>query len=145
MSATLQSPSSLFFSRGQDTEQVPLVGGLPDPAEVQGALLDYADSLPRTPNLVWHDGDRLRSRELKRGENVHIGRGLSCEVRLDSTWVSSRHAVICLQEDGSACLMDNRSLNGTWLEGERVGSSPRPLQGRSMLSLGGWPLLVSLP
>ena len=66
------------------------------------------------------------------GEEVHVpltaaltrlGRGVSADVRLDDPTVSRRHAIIAQREHG-AVLLDDRSMNGTWLNGERVNESP---------------------
>lgn len=48
-----------------------------------------------------------------------IGRALGAQIRLDNGHVSRRHATLS-QAGGRAQLLDNRSLNGTWVNGERV-------------------------
>lgn len=50
---------------------------------------------------------------------AHIGRGVSADLRLDDPTVSRRHAIVAQREHG-AVLLDDRSMNGTWLNGERV-------------------------
>ena len=50
---------------------------------------------------------------------THIGRGLSCDVRLDDATVSRKHAVIVRRGD-EVVVLDDRSMNGIWLNGERV-------------------------
>jgi pSer/pThr/pTyr-binding forkhead associated (FHA) protein len=52
-------------------------------------------------------------------EVTHLGRGLSADVRLDDQTVSRKHAVIVRRGD-EAVILDDRSMNGTWLNGERV-------------------------
>jgi hypothetical protein len=50
---------------------------------------------------------------------THIGRGLSAHLRIESHHVSRLHASITW--DGTSThLLDSRSLNGTWVNGERV-------------------------
>jgi pSer/pThr/pTyr-binding forkhead associated (FHA) protein len=44
---------------------------------------------------------------------------MSAEVEIDDRSVSRRHALIVLR-DGQAVLLDDGSLNGTYLNGERV-------------------------
>jgi pSer/pThr/pTyr-binding forkhead associated (FHA) protein len=50
---------------------------------------------------------------------TRIGRSLAAHVRFDDPTVSRRHALIH-REDGSARILDDRSLNGVFLNGERV-------------------------
>ena len=54
-----------------------------------------------------------------REDVVHIGRGLSAAVRIDDATVSRKHAVIVQRADG-AVILDDRSMNGVWVNGERV-------------------------
>ena len=53
------------------------------------------------------------------GQVIHIGRGLSADVRLDDSTVSRKHAVI-VRRDDDVVILDDRSMNGTWVNGERV-------------------------
>jgi hypothetical protein len=53
------------------------------------------------------------------GEAVHIGRGLSAELRLDDNSVSRRHAILVPRPTG-ARILDDRSANGTFVNGRRV-------------------------
>lgn len=50
---------------------------------------------------------------------THIGRGLVADVRLEDPLVSRRHAIIALRGDG-ARVLDDRSANGTILNGRSV-------------------------
>jgi Inner membrane component of T3SS, cytoplasmic domain len=50
---------------------------------------------------------------------THIGRGLSADVRIEDTHVSRRHAIVALRADG-ARLLDDRSFNGTYVNGRAV-------------------------
>jgi pSer/pThr/pTyr-binding forkhead associated (FHA) protein len=53
------------------------------------------------------------------GAAVHIGRGLSAELRLDDNSVSRRHAILVPRPAG-ARILDDRSANGTFVNGRRV-------------------------
>jgi pSer/pThr/pTyr-binding forkhead associated (FHA) protein len=53
------------------------------------------------------------------GEWTRIGRSLAADVRFDDPTVSRRHALIVRQPDGVRVL-DDRSLNGVFVNGERV-------------------------
>jgi pSer/pThr/pTyr-binding forkhead associated (FHA) protein len=52
-------------------------------------------------------------------EWTRIGRSLAADVRFDDATVSRRHALIVSQPDGVRVL-DDRSLNGVYVNGERV-------------------------
>jgi hypothetical protein len=53
------------------------------------------------------------------GEAMHIGRGLSADLRLDETSVSRRHAILVPRPSG-ARILDDRSSNGTFVNGRRI-------------------------
>jgi pSer/pThr/pTyr-binding forkhead associated (FHA) protein len=56
------------------------------------------------------------------GDDVlHVGRGLVADLQLDDISVSRRHAII-LQRESGARIMDDRSLNGTFVNGRRIDS-----------------------
>jgi hypothetical protein len=50
---------------------------------------------------------------------THIGRGLVADVRLEDSQVSRRHAILALRGD-RARVLDDRSSNGTFVNGRRV-------------------------
>jgi FHA domain len=50
---------------------------------------------------------------------IHIGRGLSADLHLDETSVSRRHAILVPRPSG-ARILDDRSSNGTFVNGRRV-------------------------
>jgi pSer/pThr/pTyr-binding forkhead associated (FHA) protein len=52
-------------------------------------------------------------------ESTRIGRSLAADVRFDDATVSRRHALVVCQADGVRVL-DDRSLNGVYVNGERV-------------------------
>jgi pSer/pThr/pTyr-binding forkhead associated (FHA) protein len=83
------------------------------------AWLDTAREELTVPGryLVWDDGDR-RVAALSR-ETTRIGRSLSADVRFDDATVSRRHAIVTVGADG-ARVLDDRSLNGIRVNGERV-------------------------
>jgi hypothetical protein len=68
--------------------------------------------------LAWHDGTEVRVAPLER-EWTRVGRSLAADVRFDDPTVSRRHALIVRQPDGVRVL-DDRSLNGVFVNGERV-------------------------
>ncbi len=68
--------------------------------------------------LAWHDGSDVKLLALER-EWTRVGRSLAADVRFDDPTVSRRHALIVRQHDGVRVL-DDRSLNGVFVNGERV-------------------------
>jgi pSer/pThr/pTyr-binding forkhead associated (FHA) protein len=52
-------------------------------------------------------------------EVVHVGRGITADVRLDDSSVSRRHAILVPRPTG-ARILDDRSANGTFVNGRRV-------------------------
>ena len=72
-----------------------------------------------------------------RDDVIHVGRGLSADVRLDDATVSRKHAVIVRRDEG-VVILDDRSMNGVWVNGERV--TEAVLQDGDEISLGRVPL-----
>ncbi len=68
--------------------------------------------------LVYRENDNVLVVALAR-EWTRIGRSLAADVRFDDPTVSRRHALIVRQADGVRVL-DDRSLNGVFVNGERV-------------------------
>jgi pSer/pThr/pTyr-binding forkhead associated (FHA) protein len=68
--------------------------------------------------LLYEDGEEAKTVALTR-EWTRIGRSLAADVRFDDPTVSRRHALVVRQADGVRVL-DDRSLNGVFVNGERV-------------------------
>ena len=73
--------------------------------------------------LAFLDNDDNVSLFALRREWTRIGRSLAADIRFDDPTVSRRHALIVRQPDGLRVL-DDRSLNGVYVNGERVEWSP---------------------
>ena len=54
---------------------------------------------------------------------TRVGRGLAADVRLDENSVSRRHAMLVHDAEG-ARVLDDRSSNGTFVNGRRVEQAP---------------------
>ncbi|MFZ2113245.1 MAG: FHA domain-containing protein [Solirubrobacteraceae bacterium] len=92
--------------------------------------------------LLYDDGEESRSVALTR-EWTRIGRSLAADVRFDDPTVSRRHALVVRQADGVRVL-DDRSLNGVFVNGERV--EWRPLNDGDEILVGRYRLtFVSVP
>jgi hypothetical protein len=55
---------------------------------------------------------------------TRIGRSGAADVRLDDATVSRRHALVVLTDAGDLRALDDRSLNGLFVNGERVDWAP---------------------
>jgi pSer/pThr/pTyr-binding forkhead associated (FHA) protein len=88
--------------------------------EEREALMDAARAELSAPGqyLAYEDAGRLRIVPLEK-EWTRVGRSLAADVRFDDPTVSRRHALIVRQPDGVRVL-DDRSLNGVFVNGERV-------------------------
>ncbi|HEY8583667.1 MAG TPA: FHA domain-containing protein [Capillimicrobium sp.] len=77
------------------------------------------EAAPGAGEYLAHDADgELQLLPLKR-EWTRVGRSLAADVRFDDPTVSRRHALLVRQADGVRVL-DDRSLNGVFVNGERV-------------------------
>jgi predicted nucleic acid-binding Zn-ribbon protein len=68
--------------------------------------------------VLYEDGEETMTVALTR-EWTRIGRSLAADVRFDDPTVSRRHALVVRQPDGVRVL-DDRSLNGVFVNGERI-------------------------
>jgi predicted component of type VI protein secretion system len=64
---------------------------------------------------------------------THVGRSFAVDLRLDEQGVSRRHAII-VRRAGGTRILDDRSANGTYVNGRRV--SDAPLQHGDVIVLG---------
>jgi hypothetical protein len=95
-------------------------GSLAEPAEDRQAQLAHARASVEHPGeyLCYEEGGDVRTLALSR-EWTRIGRSLAADVRFDDPTVSRRHALIVRHPDGVRVL-DDRSLNGVFVNGTRV-------------------------
>jgi 2-alkenal reductase len=76
------------------------------------------------------------------GKPFLIGRDDECDLTLDDAKVSRRHAEIKRLADGRLCLHDLGSSNGTFVNGERAGSSV--LSGQEQIQVGDTVLVTAV-
>src|SRR5687767_7384166 len=101
-------------------------------ANKTSAIEDPTAALEATPQGDDHRGDPgldhlAPGRYLMCGDDafallkdvVHIGRGMTADVRLDDHTVSARHAILVVRGDRLR-ILDDRSTNGTVVNGRRV-------------------------
>jgi DNA-directed RNA polymerase subunit RPC12/RpoP len=93
---------------------------MPSGIEDRGWLEELRSSLEEPGQYLAYrsPGGEVRAFPLER-EWTRIGRSLAADVRFDDPTVSRRHALIVRQPDGLRVL-DDRSLNGVFVNGERV-------------------------
>jgi len=113
------------------TERIPAGAGQADADSSEGTLLQPPSPgrdtrLASARELIEQPGEYLSFEE--NGEQrmvaltrewTRIGRSLAADVRFDDPTVSRRHALIVRHPDGVR-LLDDRSLNGVFVNGERV-------------------------
>jgi hypothetical protein len=106
--------ASLFGSRFRRD------GASSESPEARERLLADALTAMEEPGqyLVFEEGGKARAVELSR-DWTRIGRSLAADVRLDDPTISRRHALIVRGPDGVR-LLDDRSLNGVFVNDERV-------------------------
>jgi len=108
-----------------DTLRTGALGGVlskPEPVDSDAWLEDAREQVGAPGEyLVYADGDKLKTVPLTR-EWTRIGRSLAADVRFDDPTVSRRHALVVRQADGVRVL-DDRSLNGVFVNGSRIDRS----------------------
>jgi DNA-binding winged helix-turn-helix (wHTH) protein len=73
---------------------------------------------------------------LYKGENS-IGRSPDSHVVLSDGTISRRHAAITIHDDGDTCFIrDLESTNGTYVDGQRIGSKQVLVRGGTVIGLG---------
>jgi len=103
----------MFMARQtQELEQVPVQTAPEWLSEGREALVSNGDY------VAFERDDRVNVVPLQDGW-TRVGRSLSAHVRFDDPTVSRRHALIHRDRTG-ARVLDDRSLNGVFLNGERV-------------------------
>jgi hypothetical protein len=105
--------ASLFDTHGVD--DTPTLDGRDDAEWIEAVREELEDP---GHYLVHRDDDRVSVMPLL-GEWIRIGRSLTADIRFDDPTVSRRHAIIALQSE-HVRVLDDRSLNGVFLNGERI-------------------------
>jgi predicted nucleic acid-binding Zn-ribbon protein len=111
------------------------------PAPALPAWLDgvRADLEPGDQFVVFEDGGEPVVVGLQAGW-TRIGRSGSADIQLDDATVSRRHALIVRTADDQLRALDDRSLNGLFINGERVEWAP--LNDGDELEIGRYRLYV---
>jgi DNA-directed RNA polymerase subunit RPC12/RpoP len=114
--ASLFSTGQLTAGEGEARDSVLVQAAS---AEWDALLAQARDAIERPGEyLLYEENGEVRTVALTR-EWTRIGRSLVADVRFDDPTVSRRHALIVRQPDGVR-LLDDRSLNGVFVNGARV-------------------------
>jgi pSer/pThr/pTyr-binding forkhead associated (FHA) protein/S1-C subfamily serine protease len=97
-------------------------------------LLSGFDDQGRVFQHAFHDVDEGAHAVV--GDLVRIGRSSDNDLIFDHKSVSRNHAKLFLSNDGSLCLADLNSSNGTFVDGHRVGSRPTVIGPGQQLQFG---------
>ncbi|MGH2832622.1 MAG: FHA domain-containing protein [Solirubrobacteraceae bacterium] len=100
---------------GEQTERLDELARLSQSSR-EGGL--SSQSPPPGQYLTLEEGGQRRLLALEQ-EITHIGRGFHCELRLEDQSVSRRHAII-MRRLNSTRILDDRSSNGTYVNGRRI-------------------------
>ena len=107
------------FRRSSIFAELSLAEASGPPEEQPEWLPEARDALVSDGDYIaFEDGERVRVVPLQDGW-TRVGRSLAAHVRFDDPTVSRRHALIHCQDDGVR-ILDDRSLNGVFVNGARV-------------------------
>lgn len=102
----LEQPSTTEFAVADEIAEPEWLPGAREAIEEPGRYLAFSDG-------------GLHLCRLEHGW-TRIGRSVAADIRLDDPTVSRRHALIVWEKDEPLRVMDDRSLNGVFLNGEMV-------------------------
>lgn len=108
----------MFEQQTVGVEMITAAKAEPDGVTAARERLDGAG-----PHLVWEHGGDVREVPLTDGW-TRIGRSTIADIRLDDPTVSRRHALVVRTETGELKALDDRSLNGLFVNGKRVEWTP---------------------
>jgi hypothetical protein len=93
---------------------------LPDAAPSRDWLKKLrTEATPGSCRLVCREGEEILDFELAEGW-MRIGRSVAADIRLDDPSVSRRHALVVSEPGEALRVLDDRSLNGIFVNGDLV-------------------------
>jgi hypothetical protein len=110
------------FRRASLFDQPTIAGGAIEVAEEAPDWLDVFRSRLDQPGsyLAYEDAEGDAVLFALEAGWTRIGRSAAADIRFDDATVSRRHALVVLTDDGEVRALDDRSLNGLFVNGERV-------------------------
>jgi pSer/pThr/pTyr-binding forkhead associated (FHA) protein len=100
------------------TGETTIIGVIPLVGHATRSRAMHVPKLDPGEYLAIEDGGEVVVVRLTQ-EVTHIGRAFSADIRLEAAAVSRRHALV-LRDGGAVAVLDDRSVNGVWVNGERV-------------------------
>ncbi len=86
------------------------------------------------PEIIVRFEDKVIERVVAEKPRITIGRTTDNDIVLDNRGVSRRHAMIEVGPNGQALIIDNESLNGTFVNQRKV--SEEVLKNHDVISIG---------
>ncbi len=112
--------ASLFSAGRLERETADGAHAPEDTAEREAAwLAEVAERIEQPGEYLAYEEDGETAVVALTQEWTRVGRSLAADVRFDDPTVSRRHALLVRQPDGVRVL-DDRSLNGVFVNGERI-------------------------
>lgn len=96
----------------QETTAIPVIGSDPGPDTTEVPKLDPG------VYIVGNDGKETVAIAVPEGTS-RLGRGFSSEIQIDDPTLSRRHAIL-VREDLVTTVLDDRSANGTFVNGKQI-------------------------
>jgi len=93
--------------------------------------------------LILFDGGDHELHQLGEGASLRVGRSITADIPLEDPMISRKHAVI-ERHSGTVRVLDDRSLNGVFVNGERV-EEQRILGDGDEVQIAGFVLRLVLP
>jgi hypothetical protein len=112
-SASFTRASIFEHTEGETTTEFPIAANPDAPAWVQEAR----ESITEPGRYLAFEDAGVEVLQLQRGW-TRIGRSITADVRLDDPTVSRRHALIVWEGSKPLRVLDDRSLNGLYVNGE---------------------------
>ncbi|MFT4187739.1 MAG: FHA domain-containing protein [Aeromicrobium sp.] len=100
-------------------------------------FLEEETPATRRFQLRWEGSDQPHFDVPVDGREVTVGRASTADWAVDSPLVSGRHLRVRIDEGGTPVIVDNKSTNGTTVNGVRIGSGePRTVADGDQIGLG---------
>ncbi|MEH3055109.1 MAG: FHA domain-containing protein [Patulibacter minatonensis] len=93
--------------------------------------------------LILFDGGKHELFEVADRVSLRIGRSMTADIQLEDPMISRKHAVV-ERHDGQIRVLDDRSLNGVFVNGERI-DEQRTLADGDEVQIAGFVLRLVLP
>ena len=120
---TAERDALILIDEGQtETLSVGAVDGPPRSGVDESLMAARANITDPGCYLIYQDFDGAPVVCALEGGSVRVGRSVNADIRFEDPTVSRRHALI-IRQGGEVRVVDDRSLNGVFVGGERVCSS----------------------